>query len=174
MMRHSLLVLFLCVFLFSCSSNSRQSNTKTNSQLSEQQLIAINRKLLENEKKNIDDFVKSKGWQMKTTSTGLRYMFVKHGTGPLAKTGQVATIAYTIRLMNGPVVYSSEQSGLKSFEIGHGGVVAGLEEGIILLKVGDKAKFILPSHLAYGLTGDSHKIPPHTPIIYTVELVNLN
>lgn len=174
MMRKSLFLISLSVFLISCSANSRQSNTKTSPRFTEQQLIDLNRKLLENEKKNIDDFVKSKGWKMQTTATGLRYMFLKHGKGALAKIGQVATISYTIQLLNGPVVYSSAQSGLKKFEIGHGGVVAGLEEGIILLKVGDKAKFILPSHLAYGLTGDNHKIPPHTPIIYTLELVNLN
>ncbi|MBN2639068.1 MAG: FKBP-type peptidyl-prolyl cis-trans isomerase [Bacteroidales bacterium] len=129
---------------------------------------------MQNEKKEIDAFVAQKGWKMQITSTGLRYMIINQGNGPKAKVGNIATIAYSVRLMKGPVVYSSEQSGLKSFEIGHGGVVTGLEEGIILLKVGEKAKFILPSHLAYGLTGDGNKVPPHTPIIYTVELVNLN
>jgi FKBP-type peptidyl-prolyl cis-trans isomerase len=151
-------------------SNQQSQHLK----LSADQLIDMNRSLLEKEKRSINAFVKAKGWDMKTTSTGLRYMFLKHGKGRKAKTGLIATIAYSVQLMNGPVVYSSEKSGLKSFEIGHGGVPNGLEEGIILLKVGDKAKFLLPSHLAYGLTGDGNKVPPHTPIIYTVELLKLN
>jgi FKBP-type peptidyl-prolyl cis-trans isomerase len=48
-----------------------------------------------------------------------------------------------------------------------------LHEGIQLLHVGDKAIFILPSHLAHGLLGDEDKIPPHSAVIYDIELLGI-
>lgn len=174
MIRRFVKILLFAGLLASCSNNGQKNMSNHPINLTKQQLININKRLLQNEKKEIDNFVKSHGWKMKTTSTGLRYMILKHGNGPHAMKGKVATIAYSEQLISGLVVHSSDKEGLKSFEIGHSDVVAGLEEGIILLKVGDKAKFILPSHLAYGLSGDGDKVPPNIPIIYTVELVNLN
>jgi FKBP-type peptidyl-prolyl cis-trans isomerase FkpA len=53
-------------------------------------------------------------------------------------------------------------------------VEAGLEEGILLMHKGGKAKFILPSHLAFGLIGDQNKIPGKSTLIYDVNLIDLN
>ena len=52
-------------------------------------------------------------------------------------------------------------------------VETGLHEGIKYMKVGEKAKMILPSHLAHGLIGDSKKIPPRSTIVYDIELLDL-
>jgi FKBP-type peptidyl-prolyl cis-trans isomerase len=52
-------------------------------------------------------------------------------------------------------------------------VESGLEEGILLLREGDKAKFILPPHLAHGLLGDDNKIPARSIIVYDLELLSL-
>jgi FKBP-type peptidyl-prolyl cis-trans isomerase len=41
------------------------------------------------------------------------------------------------------------------------------------MHVGDKAKFILPSHLAHGIMGDNDKIPPLTPVVYNIELLSI-
>jgi FKBP-type peptidyl-prolyl cis-trans isomerase len=49
----------------------------------------------------------------------------------------------------------------------------GLHEAIQYLRVGDKAKIILPSYLAHGLTGDSDKIPPMASVLYDIELVEI-
>ena len=54
-----------------------------------------------------------------------------------------------------------------------GGVESGLEEGILLMKTGGKAKFILPPHLAYGLPGDGKKIPARAILVYDVELLSI-
>ena len=41
------------------------------------------------------------------------------------------------------------------------------------MKVGDKAKFIIPSHLAFGLLGDENKIPKRATLVYDVELIDV-
>jgi FKBP-type peptidyl-prolyl cis-trans isomerase len=60
---------------------------------------------------------------------------------------------------------------VKEFLIGQSDVEAGLEEGIRLMRTGDRAKLILPSRLAFGLLGDGKKIPPGATLVYDIELV---
>jgi len=80
---------------------------------------------------------------------------------------------YRISLLDGTLCYSSDSLGVKEFAIGHGGVESGLEEGILLLKVGDKARFIMPPFKAHGLLGDMKKIPARSIIVYEIELLKL-
>jgi FKBP-type peptidyl-prolyl cis-trans isomerase len=99
---------------------------------------------------------------------------MEQGEGRKAKEGFWATINYKVYLLEGTECYSSDNDGPKTFQIGRGGVEAGLEEGILLLNEGARAKFIMPPHLAHGLPGDGHKIPARAIIIYEVELVRLS
>jgi FKBP-type peptidyl-prolyl cis-trans isomerase len=52
-------------------------------------------------------------------------------------------------------------------------VESGLHEGVQMMHVGDKMRFILPSFRAHGLTGDNSKIPPLTSVVYEIELLGL-
>jgi FKBP-type peptidyl-prolyl cis-trans isomerase len=103
----------------------------------------------------------------------LRYWIYEHGTGQKAIKGSVARIEYSVSLLNGETIYRSSDDGPKEFTIGRGGVESGLEEGILFLKEGDRAKFILPSHLAYGLLGDQDKIPARSVLVYDLKLLKI-
>ncbi len=171
-------IILSLVVLFIISSGCNQTSTSNNTlekenKISEKSLIKANRYLVRTEKESIDNYIRRHKLNMKSTGTGLRYMIIKHGKGPKAKKGDIVVLDYTVQSITGDTIYSSRNSGPKIFKIGHGGVESGLEEGILLLKKGDQAKFILPSHLAFGLHGDDNKIPPQSPIIYNVKLKNL-
>jgi len=84
-----------------------------------------------------------------------------------------AKVKFTVSLLNGTICYSSDSSGTESFLIDHDQVESGLHEGIKLMHEGDRAKFILPSHLAHGLIGDRARIPARAPIVYDIELIQL-
>jgi len=165
-------ILFLLLFLLSCGNKTKQHH-KIDKQEIEESLVKVNKKLVKSEDEQITDYITRYGWEMNETGTGLRYMIYKHGTGPLATKGQRVKVNFTVSLLNGEVCYSSDTEGLKEFEIGKGGVESGLEEGILLMKKGDQAKIIIPSHLAFGLLGDTEKIPAKATLVYDIELVEL-
>ena len=136
-------------------------------------LLKANKQIVNAEDIQIRNLVERYGWHMKETGTGLRYLIYHEGSGPKTLKDKIVKINYEVRLITGDIVYSSKDTGPKEFKIGSGGVESGLEEGILLLKVGDKAKLILPSHLAWGLIGDQERIPPKSTLIYDVEVLDL-
>ncbi|MDP4282734.1 MAG: FKBP-type peptidyl-prolyl cis-trans isomerase, partial [Bacteroidota bacterium] len=82
-------------------------------------------------------------------------------------------IRYTVRLLNGNICYDNSKGDLRKIKAGHMESERGLEEGILLMRQGDRGKFIVPSHLAFGLLGDQKKIPPGAALVYDVELVEI-
>lgn len=168
----SLPTLFISmVFLVSCSGNNNESKHKT--QPDKESLLKVNKTLVKSEGQKIEDFILRYNWQMQKSGTGLRYMIYEEGNGPEAENGRIAMLSFQVSLLDGTVCYSSEMDGPKEFQIGKGGVESGLEEGILLLKEGDRAKFIIPSHLAFGLLGDMNKIPAKAALVYDVKLLKI-
>ncbi len=92
---------------------------------------------------------------------------------PKSAKGKLVSIAFTVSLLNGTICYSSDEDGEKEFVLGLNQVESGLEEGIMQMRVGDKAKFILPSHLGHGLIGDLDRIPQKVTLVYDVELLSI-
>ena len=173
-----LLLIFCFKVISSCQNNGDREKQKQLHQMESTQfkekLIDANIKYVKQESDEIDRYVEHKKWTMTTTGTGLRYMITKKGNGELAKPLQRAKVNYKISLLDGTVCYTSDSTGAKEFKIAQDNVESGLHEGIQYMHVGDKATFILPSHLAHGLVGDASKIPSHASVIYELELLSLN
>lgn len=163
----------------SCGNDTKKGTNKTDIESKEfkNKLVEANKMSVKRESDEIDQYVKHKDWQMITTGTGLRYMITKKGTGELANEDaafrKYATVKFKVSLIDGTLCYSSDSTGLREFLIGQDDVETGLHEGIQYLHVGDKATFILPSHLAYGLMGDQRKIPPKASVLYDIELIKI-
>lgn len=171
---HFIVFLFIMSVLYSCSNKKvvNESVVLSQRQVTEK-LLEANIAAIEVENKQIDKLIDSLGWNMNKTATGLRYEMLEKGDGPKAEFGEMARFEYETKLMNSEIIYSSVQSGPKEFKIGSGGVESGLEEGILLLRKGDKARLIIPSYLAHGLSGDQDRIPPKATLIYTLKLIDL-
>jgi FKBP-type peptidyl-prolyl cis-trans isomerase len=108
------------------------------------------------------------------TPSGLRYKIIQKGTGKKAESGMKVTVHYEGSLLNGTVFDSSyKRKDPIEFQVGVGQVIAGWDEGICLLQVGDKARFVIPSDLGYGSAGAGGVIPPDAILIFDVELMKL-
>ena len=108
------------------------------------------------------------------TDSGLRYKMINRGEGKKAEAGKTVAVHYEGSLENGKVFDSSyPRKKPIEFRLGQGQVIEGWDEGIALLQVGDKARFVIPSDLAYGAAGAGGVIPPNATLIFDVELMDV-
>lgn len=108
------------------------------------------------------------------TESGLRYKMIQKGNGKKAENGKTVSVHYTGQLEDGKVFDSSyPRKKPIEFPLGRGNVIEGWDEGIALLQVGDKARFVIPSHLGYGSRGAGGAIPPNATLIFDVELMDV-
>ena len=104
---------------------------------------------------------------------------VENPKGAAIAGGQSVKVNYTGRLSYGNLKYDAAgkviydtafDSGTFTYVAGTGGVIAGFDEGIMKMRVGEKALLILPSKIGYGANG-SGTIPPNSPLLFEVEVV---
>ncbi|MEW5677353.1 peptidylprolyl isomerase [Flavobacterium enshiense] len=108
------------------------------------------------------------------TDSGLRYQIIQKGSGKQAEKGKTVSVHYQGSLDNGMVFDSSyKRKQPIEFPLGKGHVIEGWDEGIALLQVGDKARFVIPSYLGYGSRGAGGVIPPDATLIFDVELMDV-
>jgi len=163
---------FLMLMALGCHTDQKPQPVTDPVALKED-LMDANRIMTHSERDDIERYMARKQWQMDSTGTGLRYSIYKKGSGPMVETGKRVTLNYELSLITGKVCYTSAQKGPKSFTVGKGGVESGLEEAVLMLRQGDRAKLILPSHLAHGLPGDGDCIPRRAVVIYDVEVTTV-
>ena len=99
--------------------------------------------------------------------SGLKYIDLKPGTGPLPKRGQTLSVSFVGRLANGRFIDES-----KSFTsaVGEGQLIPGWDEGLLTMRLGSKRRLIIPPGLAFGEKG-THGVPPNAVVIYDVEVI---
>lgn len=131
-----------------------------------------NRDFLKYEADKINEYVERHDLNVIQTGTGLRYQIHDKGDGVLIKEGDIVTLEYEISLLNGDLIYSSENDGVKTFIVGRGGVESGLEEAILKLSKNSVATLIIPVHLAHGLIGDGNKIPTRATLVYSLKVID--
>jgi len=108
------------------------------------------------------------------TDSGLRYKIIQKGDGKQAEKGNMVSVHYKGQLADGTVFDSSyKRNQPLDFQVGVGQVIQGWDEGICLLNVGDKARFVIPSDLGYGSAGAGGVIPPNATLIFDVELMGV-
>lgn len=109
-----------------------------------------------------------------TTPSGLQYVEVQAGHGEQPQPGSVVAVHYRGMLADGSVFDSSYERGEPiRFPLGVGMVIPGWDEGIGLMRVGGKARLIIPPHLGYGAMGYPPVIPPNATLTFDVELVEI-
>ena len=105
---------------------------------------------------------------------------LKEGTGPMATSGQTATVNYTGWLYSegapeqkGTKFDSSIGRGPFSFKLGAGQVIRGWDQGVQGMKVGGQRRLVLPPEFAYGARGAGGLIPPNATLVFDVELLGV-
>lgn len=168
-------VFFLFAFLTmnSCENDRNKPVPNKPKDWSKDHSVSYNQEVNEREQLKINIFLKHhKELKMLMTGSGLRYFVYsrKDKNAPLALANQTASVKLNIQLLDGTICYETTDEELHELIIDHNDEESGLNEALKLMSVGDKAKLILPNHLAHGFLGDHEKIPPLSILYIDVEL----
>ena len=128
--------------------------------------------------KLITDYLAKNNITAQKTASGLYYTIMTEGTGDVIKSGQEAQVKYIGTTLDGKVFDANMGPDAKRNEplpvkVGQGQVIRGWDEGLQLLKKGSKAKFFIPSPLAYGANSPSPDIPANAVLVFEVDIVDV-
>lgn len=118
----------------------------------------------------IENFVKKEG--ATKTASGLAYKHVTEGKGASPKETDIVKVHYHGTLTDGTVFDSSKERG-QPVEFPLNRVIKGWTEGVQLMKIGGKTRFVIPSDLAYGDAGAPPKIKGGDTLVFEVELLEI-
>ncbi len=168
------LVVLFSAFAACGPDHQNKENDSFNKQKVKDQFVKANQQVVIKESDEMDYYQKSHEMPFVKTNSGIRYyVYSPSAKGDSIKTDDIIKINYKVSLINGTECYSSKTDGPKEFVVGMENIEDGLHKAVLYLKSGDKAKILIPSHLAHGLLGDSKKIPPMSPIIYDIEIISV-
>ncbi|MCT4697421.1 FKBP-type peptidyl-prolyl cis-trans isomerase [Candidatus Cardinium sp. TP] len=142
---------------------------------------------LAKDKQLITDYLAAHHIEASTTDSGLFYSIDQPSDAMLVGKGKTIKVHYTGRLLDGTVFDTSLEEVAKAhniynaqrpyqpfeFKVGLGYVIKGWDEGLLLLKKHEKARFFIPSALAYGPNAIGKLIPANSILLFEVEVVDV-
>lgn len=133
-----------------------------------------NAQKLQAENEVIAKYIADNKITVQPTESGLYLIETTKGKGPKPTAGQKVKVHYTGMLLDGTKFDSSVDRGQPfEFTIGQGQVIKGWDEAIPMLSKGSKARLIIPSTIGYGERGAGQVIPPFSPLVFDVELLEI-
>jgi FKBP-type peptidyl-prolyl cis-trans isomerase len=109
-----------------------------------------------------------------TTGSGLKVTVVEESKNPGAQNGDVVWVHYTGKLQDGGKQFDSSIGGKPyKLTLGKGEVIAGWDEGLVGMKVGEKRQLVIPPALAYKEKGSPPDIGPNATLVFDVEMIGI-
>lgn len=170
----SAFIFFMCLVgaCMSCGENRTQQNTSHDDAMETQEkLIEQNREYLKQERLAIENFIEENKLTMQRTGSGLYYVHLKDAPkdGEAIADGEAVEYAFDLYLLDGTLLKSSTDGGTRTIVVGKDQVEIGLHEAFKLMRMGQRTLFVFPSHLAYGIAGNTDNVPPRTPVAFEIE-----
>jgi peptidyl-prolyl cis-trans isomerase A (cyclophilin A) len=164
-----------CVHSYESPIKIKQKNTDSDF------FIEVNKSLITHEAKKIDSVLMGSNYVFSKTNTGLR-IWIDSISSTINKTnpqdGNVVQLLYECvvldnnqKILNNKLIEGYLTDTI-SFKLGFSKQMKGLNYAIKLLKVGNKAKIIIPSYLGFGMSGYGKQVTPYATLLLNVELLN--
>ena len=118
------------------------------------------------------NFAQEKPVDSLVLKSGVKLVYLIHGTKKPIKKYDVVAINYRGSLTNGKMIESNEQfKKAIPFVVGLGMTFDAFDEVLQKCNYGDKIRFTIPAEKAYGKKGRGEIIPPNSDLIYEMDIV---
>jgi FKBP-type peptidyl-prolyl cis-trans isomerase len=165
------------LFLFAFCNEVKKDIPKITDDLeiNEESLIVVNRNWIKDESFLIEQFCIRHNIDIVETKSGVRFYVYKSNNGDEIESGDLVSINYEVRLLDSDTTlcYSSHNAQPFSFIVEMDNIESGLHEAITYFKAGESGVVILPHYLAHGLLGNMDKIPPLSPVLYNIQVIDV-
>lgn len=143
---------------------------------------------MEKDQAIIDEYLVNNNLEAEKTDDGIAVVTLESGNGEFPKNGDKVKVDYTVRLLDGTLIDTSNEELAKAnnvyspqrpggyvpyeFTLGNREVIQGWDLGVPKVDKGGKAKLLIPSNLAYGARNTGGPIPPNSVLIFDIEVVD--
>lgn len=162
--------------MLSCHPEKRKQNPGEDAgkSVTTEELIEMNRQMVRQAVEANEAYARRHGWDFQREANGMIWELLTDHDGPHPESGDRVVLTYRIADLADSVLYAHTRSGKPLvFTVDYDAVEAGLNQMVRRMSRGDSARFILPPHLAYGLTGDGDRVLPATSLVYQIGLVDV-
>lgn len=162
--------------LFSCKEPEARLPISKSKSSQINKSIELNKVLIEDEESIIKEYIqKDSTKHYLNSSYGFSYTYIYRRLEDKyhPKSGDLVTFTYSVSDLNNTIIYTESEIGTIQYLVDQEDQLKGIRHAIKLLKKGEKAIFIFPSHLAYGYIGDKNKIGKNQPVIITLSLTSV-
>lgn len=128
-------------------------------------MINANRTIAQSEETSINEYIQRRNWQMQKLPNGARIWEYQPGKGKKVDYEDSVHLVYSIESITGKLIYQDLRD---DYVAGRRQTMLGLDEAVMQLHQGSKARIILPSNLAYGIGGDGDRIPQSAILVMDV------
>lgn len=168
-----MLIVSACGLMVSCDQKTTGSVVSSSEGAKDDKdapYVEGNKNIMRRENEEMQMFIQRYGWQMQRTPSGLYIEILEPGKGELYKEGDPVNLEYRTFLLTGEMIYCSDSLGLKHFIVNRSEGIDALHEAVQMLRPDAKARLVVPSYLAYGVSGDGDRIQGLQPIMMEIHL----
>lgn len=175
-MKGSISIIVFLLLLVSCVEPIPRRAVSHHSDSYMEKSVALNKKINATEEAAIKKYIaldSLNNYLVSPDGFWYKYEHQIDDEKPLPIRGNEVVFEYEILSLSEKIIYSKETLGKTKYIIDKEDITSGLQNGLKLMKEGEKVVFLLPSFKAFGFTGDQQKIGVNQPLIYKVKLIEI-
>lgn len=158
--------------LFSCNSGKKKKQNYSPQEVQEA-LLAYNKRLSDNIRLEIANFIKSSPDTFVRADKGFYYRVIKKGNGVYPSINNPVACTLNYRLLDGTICYPDKEGEIKEFIVGRNSISI-LNHALPMVDVGGEIQVIVSPVMGFGMNGDGNKIPPARPFLVNISLLKVN
>jgi FKBP-type peptidyl-prolyl cis-trans isomerase len=167
--------LFSLILLFTGCHNQKPQipANKLPKDHTKENLLEMHKALSQKENQDIEAYIQKSELHFTKSPLAFWYNIEYQGDGQPIKKGNNVHITYQLSLLDGSICYTPQYKGDQTITIGKYNIIKGLDQSLLLLNEGGRGTFIIPSDLAFSMTGDQDCIGAQKTIIYQIKSIEI-